>query len=248
MEQTDLALAAQRTGAEAEARTLFRSAFEFERQAAALLAGTLDAEPTRSILHRSAASLALDCDEHREAEILIREALRGNPPEEIAEELRDLLEQVYSRGHRTVRTMSLADTETQQSIAGPSIGVGIAPVANMRGIFEIKKAKDGQFYFRLKASNGQVILASEMYQTKSSAINGIESVKKNAPTAERYDKLISKTGKFYFTLKAANNQVIGNSEMYESETARDNGIASLMKNPPSAVVADLAWHLREGRA
>ena len=110
----------------------------------------------------------------------------------------------------------------------------------MPGTFEIQKAKDGQFHFRLKAGNGQVILASEMYQAKASAVNGIESVKKSSPLSERYDKLVSKSGKFYFTLKAGNNQVIGNSEMYESETARDGGIDSVMKNAPSADVADLA--------
>ena len=51
----------------------------------------------------------------------------------------------------------------------------------MAGKFEIKKAKDGQFYFHLMAGNGQNILASEMYKEKGSAENGIESVKKNAP-------------------------------------------------------------------
>ena len=110
----------------------------------------------------------------------------------------------------------------------------------MPGTFEVSKAKDGQFYFRLKAGNGQVILASEMYQAKASALNGIESVKKSAPIAERYDKLTAKNGKFYFTLKAGNHQVIGNSEMYESESARDNGIDSVMKNAPGAELADLA--------
>ena len=109
----------------------------------------------------------------------------------------------------------------------------------MPGTFEIKKAKDGQFYFNLKAGNGQVILVSEMYQAKASALNGIESVRKSAPISERYDKLISKTGKHYFTLKAANHQVIGNSEMYETETARDNGLDSVMKNAPNAELADL---------
>jgi hypothetical protein len=106
--------------------------------------------------------------------------------------------------------------------------------------FEIKKAKDGQFYFHLKAANGEVILASEMYQSKAGAVNGIESVKKNAPLSERYEKLISQNKKFYFTLKAANHEVIGNSEMYESEAGRDNGIDSVMKNAPGAQVADLA--------
>jgi uncharacterized protein YegP (UPF0339 family) len=104
----------------------------------------------------------------------------------------------------------------------------------MSGTFEIKKAKDGQTFFRLKAVNGQIILASEMYKVKESALNGIESVKKNAPLPERYAKLTSKNGQFYFALKAANSQVIGNSELYESETSRDNGMDSVMKTAPSA--------------
>ena len=110
----------------------------------------------------------------------------------------------------------------------------------MAGTFEIRKASDGQFYFRLKADNGQVILASEMYQTKASALNGIEAVRTSASVGDRYARLISKNGTFYFTLKSANHQVIGNSEMYESETARDSGIDSVMKNAPSAEVADVA--------
>jgi uncharacterized protein YegP (UPF0339 family) len=109
----------------------------------------------------------------------------------------------------------------------------------MPGTFEIKKAKDGQTYFNLKAGNGQTILSSEMYKAKESALNGIESVKKNAPMAERFAKLTSKNGKFYFTLKAGNNQVIGNSEMYESESSRDNGIDSVMKNAPGAKTVEI---------
>ena len=50
----------------------------------------------------------------------------------------------------------------------------------MAGKFELKKAKDGQFMFNLKATNGQVILTSELYKTKASAENGIESVRKNS--------------------------------------------------------------------
>ena len=48
------------------------------------------------------------------------------------------------------------------------------------GHFELKVAKNGQFYFVLKASNGQVILQSEMYTTKAAALNGIQSVQNNA--------------------------------------------------------------------
>jgi uncharacterized protein YegP (UPF0339 family) len=110
----------------------------------------------------------------------------------------------------------------------------------MSGTFEIKKGKDGQTFFHLKAGNGQVILASEMYKAKESALGGIESVRKNAPIAERYEKLTSKNGKFYFTLKAANSQVIGNSEMYDSESSCNHGIESVMKNAPTANLVDTA--------
>ena len=110
----------------------------------------------------------------------------------------------------------------------------------MPGTFEVKNAKDGQTYFHLKAANGQVILASEMYKAKESALNGIESVKKNAPIAERYEKLTSKNGKYYFALKAANSQLIGNSEMYESESSRDKGIDAVMQNAPTARVVEIA--------
>ena len=55
MEHTDLALAAQRSGSE-DAKALFMAAFDFERQAAIMIAPRLDAEPTRSVLHRNARS------------------------------------------------------------------------------------------------------------------------------------------------------------------------------------------------
>jgi hypothetical protein len=77
-----------------QAARLTRQAFDREAQAAALIASTLDAEPTRSLLHRSAASLAIECGELQAAERLIATALSGNPPPEIAEELKDLFIQI----------------------------------------------------------------------------------------------------------------------------------------------------------
>jgi uncharacterized protein len=109
----------------------------------------------------------------------------------------------------------------------------------MAGKFELKTAKSGQFHFNLLAGNGQIILSSEMYESKASALNGIESVKKNAADDGRYDRLESSNGKPYFALKAGNSQVIGKSEMYESVASRDNGIESVKKNGPSAETKDL---------
>ncbi|MEW8660618.1 MAG: YegP family protein [Candidatus Thiodiazotropha endolucinida] len=109
----------------------------------------------------------------------------------------------------------------------------------MAGKFEIYKDKAGEYRFRLKASNGQIILASEGYKAKSSCTNGIESVKKNATDDARFERKETKTGKHMFNLKAGNNQVIGTSESYESVAARENGIESVKKNAPGAKVDDL---------
>jgi uncharacterized protein YegP (UPF0339 family) len=105
--------------------------------------------------------------------------------------------------------------------------------------FEISVRKNGEFQFNLKASNGEVILTSEGYTTKAACLNGVESVKKNSATEERYEKLVAKNGKPYFNLKATNGQIIGQSQMYASERNRNNGIASVMKNAPVAEVVEV---------
>lgn len=107
----------------------------------------------------------------------------------------------------------------------------------MPGKFEVYTDKKGETRFRLKASNGQIILASEGYKAKRSAMNGIASVQKNAQSEARFEKKQTKTG-FRFNLKATNGQVIGTSETYNTERARDNGIASVMKNAPGAKIED----------
>lgn len=106
------------------------------------------------------------------------------------------------------------------------------------GKFIIKKGNDNQYRFSLKADNGQVILTSEAYLTIPGCENGIESVKTNAPNDSRYERLISKNDKPYFNLKAANGQIIGTSEIYESEAGRENGIESVKKNAPSATTEE----------
>jgi hypothetical protein len=127
MEQTDLAHAARRQGDEVLALRYFRKAYELEARAAVAFASRVDAEPTRSVLFRSAATLALDAKLLPEAEKLVCTALSGNPPEEIADELRDLLEQIYFERHLALRGIELQPDEIQMSIAGKAVGFGIAP-------------------------------------------------------------------------------------------------------------------------
>ena len=108
----------------------------------------------------------------------------------------------------------------------------------MAAKYDLKKSNNGKFMFNLKAGNGQVILTSEMYEAKAGAENGIESVRKNGGEEKRYERRESKRKEPYFVLKAANGQVIGRSEMYSSNAAMENGIASVMKNAADANVDD----------
>lgn len=127
MEFADQATAERRRGSRDRALELTRWAFELERDAAREVENKLEFEPTRSVLHRSAASLALECQEVREAERLIGRALSGSPPDEIAEELRDLLEDVYFHRHLSLRGVVLQPDEFQLSLEGAAVGFGIAP-------------------------------------------------------------------------------------------------------------------------
>jgi len=110
----------------------------------------------------------------------------------------------------------------------------------MAGKFELYKDKAGEFRFRLKAGNGENILASEGYKEKSSAENGIASVQKNAGDDARYERKEAANGKHHFNLKAANHQVIGTSQMYESAASMEGGIESVKNNAPDAAIDDQA--------
>ena len=93
----------------------------------------------------------------------------------------------------------------------------------MPGKFELKTAANGKFHFNLKAGNGQIILSSEMYESKAAATGGIASVQKNAPDDGRYDRKSSANGKPFFTLKAGNGEVIAVGEAYELKASAKNG-------------------------
>lgn len=109
----------------------------------------------------------------------------------------------------------------------------------MTGKFEIKRAKDGEYYFDLLAGNNEIILTSEMYKAKASAKNGIQSVKRNSPLDERFQRKQGKNGKPFFVLKARNHEAIGRSQMYNSERAREGGVASVKSHAATAKVEDL---------
>ena len=106
------------------------------------------------------------------------------------------------------------------------------------GKFVITTRSNGEHQFNLKAGNGQTILTSEGYSSKANCLSGIESVRKNSQDNSKYDRKTSSNGKYYFNLKATNGQIIGTSEMYESDSARENGIKSVKENARDATVEE----------
>ena len=108
----------------------------------------------------------------------------------------------------------------------------------MAGKYEIYKDKKGEHRFRLKASNGQTVLASEGYSSQSACENGIASVQRNSIVEAQFERKEAKNGKHYFVLKAKNHQVIGQSEMYDSAAAMENGIKSVMTNGTTTAIAE----------
>ena len=117
MDLAEVAFTAKLRGDIEQANQLNWQAFEKEAKAAALLASNLEAEPTRSVLYRSAASLAVDCGEMQTAERLIATALAGNPPQEIAEELKDLFIQINLQQYFERRGIPFNEEKLNNSMA-----------------------------------------------------------------------------------------------------------------------------------
>jgi uncharacterized protein YegP (UPF0339 family) len=102
-----------------------------------------------------------------------------------------------------------------------------------------KSSANAQFYYRLKAANGETILSGEGYTAKQSCLDGIASVKVNAPLDSRYDRKDG-VNNYSFNLKAANGEIIGRSESYTSFTGRETGISAVKKDAPGAPIEDLS--------
>ena len=115
------------------------------------------------------------------------------------------------------------------------------------GKFVMKNVKTG-VKFDLKATNGEVIVSSEVYTTERACKKGIESVRKccvggvEDQTVENFEVLkhpkfevyTDKAGEFRFRLKAKNGQIIGVGEGYKKKASCLNGIESVKKNAPEA--------------
>ena len=118
------------------------------------------------------------------------------------------------------------------------------------GKFVVKEVKTG-FKFDLKAGNGEIIATSEVYTSEAACLNGVESVRKNAPIANledqtvenfetathpKFEVYVDKAGEFRFRLKARNGEIIATGEGYKAKASCLNGIDSIRRNAPDAEV------------
>ncbi|MDF7676723.1 YegP family protein [Neisseriaceae bacterium ESL0693] len=105
-------------------------------------------------------------------------------------------------------------------------------------LFRLTKSDHGQFHFSLVDEAGEMLVQSEMYNSKASALNGIESVRTNAEQESHYDYLTSKNGKFYFNLLAQNKQIVATSRMHETRQDCDTTATILKLQAPKAKVVE----------
>lgn len=144
----------------------------------------------------------------------------------------DAESEVNKRQHNLQNRFEELKKETRAPITGS--------VESNPGRFEIKTSANGKFHFNLKTGNGETVLSSELYNSRSAVEKGIESVKQNADDANRFERKLNKNDEPYFVLKAGNGEVIGTSEVFSSETALENAISAVMKSAPTASISNTA--------
>ncbi len=102
-----------------------------------------------------------------------------------------------------------------------------------------KSTQNYQYYYRLKAANGEIILNSEGYTTKQSCLSAISSVKIHSPYDNYYERKDAYVN-YTFNLKSNNGEIIGRSENYTTLQGREIGISAVKKDAPTAPTEDLS--------
>jgi uncharacterized protein YegP (UPF0339 family) len=112
-----------------------------------------------------------------------------------------------------------------------------------KSFYEVSQAQNGDWYFNLKATNGQTIGTSELYASKSNAERGASTVRalvklantqlaktQAAPRVEQFEIFKGEDGKTYFRLRAANGEIMLGSQGYTTKQSAKKGIESVLYN------------------
>jgi len=118
-----------------------------------------------------------------------------------------------SNAERGIEAVTKIVARTQSVLAAPS-----------GAQFQVFRGLDKGYYFHLRANNGEIVLQSQGYSTRTSAVNGATSVKSNGASAASYHLLEAANGQWYFVVKAANGAVIARGETYSSKSNAQRGI------------------------
>lgn len=142
---------------------------------------------------------------------------------------------VAANGQTTLRS------EGYKTLASAKKGVAAVVTAGASSKnFEVKLASNGDYYFNLKAANGEIVGLSQLYSSKSNALRGastsrslIKLTKEGiaaAPKRERFEVFTGENRQTYFHLRAGNGEIMLSSEGYSSKQAAQNGLASVQAN------------------
>lgn len=232
MDYAELALSAKRRGDSVEAAGLFAKSLELETQAIELLPERV--EPEYSILHRSAATLALDCGKFRLAEQIASQALAGNPPEHVVWQLRSVMEQVTQHAHLRLDGVELADDELQVSLAGARIGPGLAPLDDFipradgtrKLIQRVSEHRDGQAHSENGHTEALHLVVPEVLISPLRAGSVAVTLKIGSPVAPEFPEIVGSKELVHETLdvieKVAASDEHGLKAAYPDEAYRRN--------------------------
>ena len=189
MELADLGLRRKARGNAEESLVYFKQALDYELAAIEKLDKTEALAWT--VLHRSAGTLALDCRDFLQAEKIVTTALAQEPHPEIAEELRDLLEQIYFQRHLDLKGITLQEDEIQLSLSGQEVGNGFV---NVEEVYE-------------RISNSSKLIHRTVERKQNRPFRERGPVQK--AIRENYQTLVSvpRSGRFSVTLKFSRPQL-----------------------------------------
>lgn len=125
--------------------------------------------------------------------------------------------QMYSTASSRNRAIMTVKTIVGQVVAQEAAAAAAAK-------FEIFKGLDGRYYFHAKAGNGEIVLQSQGYSTRTGASNGVSSVQLNGSNPARYVVVPAADGRYFFHLKAGNGAVIARGELYETKWNAERGV------------------------
>lgn len=123
-----------------------------------------------------------------------------------------------SNAERAVETTKKIIARTTSVLAAPS-----------GAVFQVIKSLNGGYFFHLRANNGEIVLQSQSYSSRTSAVNGVQSAKANGRVATSFELREASNGQWYFVLKAGNGQLIGRGETYASKWNAERGVATVVE-------------------